>query len=109
MSETGSISLKKLNKRKKDVANSTKWRENNRDRYNTSRNQKRQSLQGDKLDDRREKERLASQKYRARKAQKQQAEAAASKLGLNSSGGGIVQNSPINNGDTNIIDDEDAG
>ena len=57
----------------------------------------------------REYDRICKRKQRAKKAQKQQAEAAASKLGLNSGGGdGVVKNSPIDNVDTKDVD-EDAG
>jgi len=80
-------------------------------RYYQKHKKKTSDYSDKELDNRREKGRLRQRKYEAkRKAQKQQAEAAASKLGLNNSGGG---DGVIKNGqwdvDTNIDVDEDAG
>jgi len=104
ISETNTPETTEEKRKRKNREKSARYREKH----------PKKSLSDKELDDIREKGRLRQRKYVAnkaqKKAQKEQAEAAASKLGLNNSGGGdgVVKNSPIDNVDTKDVD-EDAG
>eukprot|EP01083_Nonionella_stella_P191373 708404_1 len=95
--ETNTMETKEERRKRKNRERSARYREKH----------EKKSLSGKELDDKREKSRLRTQKWRARKAQKQ-IQAAASKISIH--GGGVqMAVDTTNNVDRNIEIDEDAG